>query len=242
MTDSSQENVFQEGKLLLIDKALGWTSFDAVNKIRILLKKKAGINKIKVGHAGTLDPLATGLIIVCTGKLTKQINNFLELEKEYEATIKLGETTPSFDLETEVDHTYPVSHITHDSLSKVLEKYTGDIEQIPPLFSAKYINGNRAYEYARKGSNIELKPQKINISSMELINYTLPFVKIRVKCSKGTYIRALARDIGRSLESGAYLSELRRTSIGKYTCQDAITLEEFEKSLEKMKPIGGSSV
>lgn len=223
---------FLEGKILLIDKELNWTSFDAVNKIRIVLKNRLGIKKIKVGHAGTLDPLATGLIIVCTGKMTKQITNFQDLEKEYEAVIKLGESTPSFDMESSVDKTFPYEHITKEALEAVLNTFTGEIDQVPPLFSAKYINGTRAYEFARKGSNLELKPQRVKISSIELIYFTMPFVKIKVHCSKGTYIRALARDIGQSLKSGAYLSELRRTRIGDYNVINALSIKQFEKSLE----------
>jgi len=232
MPDLKEISSFQEGKVLLIDKEFNWTSFDAVNKIRILLKKKLGIKKIKVGHAGTLDPLATGLIIVCTGKMTKQITNFQDLEKEYEAILKLGETTPSFDLESSVDKTFPTDHITQEKLLKVLQSFVGEIDQIPPLFSAKYINGTRAYEFARKGSGLELKPQKIKIFSIDLVFFKMPYVKIKVNCSKGTYIRSLARDIGQSLESGAYLSELKRTRIGQHYLKKAVSINEFEKSLE----------
>jgi len=231
MPDLNEIAGFQEGRILLIDKELNWTSFDAVNKIRILLKNHLGIKKIKVGHAGTLDPLATGLIIVCTGKMTKKITDFQDLEKEYEAVLKLGETTPSFDLESQVDKTFPVDHITEDKLVRVLQSFVGEIDQVPPLFSAKYINGTRAYEYARKGSDLELKAHKVKIFSIELIFFALPLVKIRVKCSKGTYIRALARDIGLALGSGAYLAELRRTGIGSFNVNKAISVSEFEKSL-----------
>lgn len=229
-----ESNNYLEGKILLIDKELNWTSFDAVNKIRILLKNRLGIKKIKVGHAGTLDPLASGLVIVCTGKMTKQITSFQDLEKNYEAILKLGETTPSFDLESPVDKTFPTDHITKEKLLEVLQSFVGEIDQVPPLFSAKYINGTRAYEYARKGSDLELKAQKINIIEIELIFFDMPFVKIKVKCSKGTYIRSLARDIGKALESGAYLSELRRTSIGNYSVNNAQTIPEFEKSFDIM--------
>jgi len=222
---------FQTGRILLIDKEYNWTSFDAVNKIRILLKNRLGIKKIKVGHAGTLDPLATGLIIVCTGKMTKQITDFQDLEKEYVAMLKIGDTTPSFDMESEVDKTFPTEHITKEGVLEVLKSFIGEIDQIPPLFSAKYINGTRAYEYARRGSDVELKAQKVNIYSLELIDFNLPYVKIKVKCSKGTYIRSLARDIGSALGSGAYLSELRRTGIGSYNVKNAISLNDFEKSL-----------
>ncbi len=231
MPDLKESLSFQEGKVLLIDKELDWTSFDAVNKIRILLKNRLGIKKIKVGHAGTLDPLATGLIIVCTGKMTKQITSFQDLEKEYEASLKLGETTPSFDLESAVDKSYPTEHITKEGVIKVLEGFVGEIDQVPPLFSAKYINGTRAYELARKGSDLELKAHKVTIVSIEMIDFEMPYIKIRVRCSKGTYIRSLARDIGLALGSGAYLSELRRTRIGKYSVGDAINLNEFENTL-----------
>jgi tRNA pseudouridine55 synthase len=231
MPDNIEINSFQEGRILLIDKEINWTSFDAVNKIRILLKNRLGIKKIKVGHAGTLDPLATGLIIVCTGKMTKQITSFQDLEKEYEAIFKLGETTPSFDLESKVDKTFPTDHITKDRVIEVLDSFIGEIDQVPPLFSAKYINGTRAYEFARKGSELELKSQKVKINSIELIFFAMPFVKVRVICSKGTYIRSLVRDIGQALESGAYLSELRRTRIGSYNVSNAISLNEFENLL-----------
>jgi tRNA pseudouridine55 synthase len=231
MPDLKEIDSFLEGRILLIDKELNWTSFDAVNKIRIVLKNRLGIKKIKVGHAGTLDPLATGLIIVCTGKMTKQITGFQDLEKEYEAIVKLGETTPSFDLESTVDNTFPTEHITKAAIQKALQSFVGEIEQVPPLFSAKYINGTRAYEYARKGSNLELKAQKVTIFSLELIYFDMPFVKIRIKCGKGTYVRSLARDLGQLLESGAYLSELRRTRIGQYDVKNAVFLKEFEKSI-----------
>ncbi len=235
MPDFKESMSFQEGRILLIDKELNWTSFDAVNKIRILLKNRLGIKKIKVGHAGTLDPLATGLIIVCTGKMTKQITAFQDLEKEYEAVLKLGETTPSFDMESEVDKTFPTEHITQEAVLQGLQSFIGEVDQVPPLFSAKYINGTRAYKYARKGSDLELKAQKVKILSMDLIFFELPFVKVRINCSKGTYIRSLARDIGLILGSGAYLSELRRTRIGQYHVNNAVSLNEFEKSLLSLK-------
>jgi tRNA pseudouridine55 synthase len=231
MSDHFVSLSFLEGRILLIDKELNWTSFDAVNKIRIILKSRLGIKKIKVGHAGTLDPLATGLIIVCTGKMTKQITSYQDLDKEYVAVIKLGETTPSFDMESSVDKTFPTDHITKEKLIDVFQRFVGEIDQVPPLFSAKYINGTRAYEYARKGSELKLKAQKIKIFSIELIHFDLPFVKVRITCSKGTYIRALARDIGIALDSGAYLSELRRTQIGSLNVNNAISINEFEKSL-----------
>lgn len=231
MPDRKEITGFQDGRILLIDKELNWTSFDAVNKIRILLKNRLGIKKIKVGHAGTLDPLATGLIIVCTGKMTKSINEFQDLEKEYEATLKLGETTPSFDLETEVDKSYSTEHITKEGVIEVLNSFIGEIDQIPPLYSAKYINGTRAYEFARKGSDLELKAHRVKIIGIELVSFEMPYVKIKVSCSKGTYIRSLARDIGISLGSGAYLSELKRTRIGKFISDNALSINDFEKTL-----------
>jgi tRNA pseudouridine55 synthase len=231
MPDLKESDSFLEGRVLLIDKELNWTSFDAVNKIRVMLKNRLGIKKIKVGHAGTLDPLATGLIIVCTGKMTRQITCFQDLEKEYMATLKLGETTPSFDMESPVDRTSPTDHITKQDILKTLQSFVGEIEQVPPLFSAKYINGTRAYEFARKGSHLELKAQKVKIFSLELISFNMPYVKIRINCSKGTYVRSLARDIGQALECGAYLSELRRTCIGQYDVKNALSISEFEKSI-----------
>ena len=223
-----------DGKILLIDKPFQWTSFDVVKKIRRLLQNKFDLKKIKVGHAGTLDPLATGLMIVCTGKATKKIQHLIEDDKEYIAEIKLGATTPSYDLETELDKSFEYNHISEDLTEKVLkEKFTGKIDQIQPIFSAKRIKGVRAYEYARKGINVELEPVKIEIHEIKLINYNLPDIKIKVNCSKGTYIRSLARDIGVALKSGAHLTGLQRTSIGKFSINDAISVNEFEKRLKK---------
>jgi tRNA pseudouridine55 synthase len=220
---------FKNGKILLINKELNWTSFDVVNKIRIILKNRLGIKKIKVGHAGTLDPLATGLVIVCTGKATKNISDFQDLEKEYIATIKFGETTPSFDLETDIDKRFETKHISREKVEKTLQQFLGEIDQVPPLFSAKYINGTRAYEFARKGEEIELKPNRVKIVNIKLLLYEMPFIKLIVRCSKGTYIRSLARDIGLALNSGAHLTELRRTMIGDFSIDQAQTLKEFEK-------------
>lgn len=225
-------DTYLEGAVLLIDKPLEWTSFDVVNKIRKSLKHYLGIQKIKVGHAGTLDPLATGLVIVCTGKATKQISHFQDMEKGYRAAIKLGATTPSFDLETEVDETYPWEHITRPMVERVLGQFTGKMEQLPPLFSAKSVAGKRAYELARKGKTAELKKQQIQIHSMEILSYEPPDLYMDITCSKGTYIRSLARDIGTALGSGAYLSGLRRTRIGHYHVDDAISLENFTKKLK----------
>lgn len=222
---------FIQGKTLLIDKDYDWTSFDVVNKIRLILNKKLKIKKIKVGHAGTLDPLATGLVIICTGKATKLIDSYLNLEKEYVFTIKLGVTTPSFDMETEVDKICDFNHVNEKMISKVTEKYKGEILQIPPAYSAKYIKGKRAYEYARKGHQIDLEPVNIKIREMELINYKKPFVTFRIICSKGTYIRAIARDIGVDLNCGAHVTMLRRTAIGDFKVENADTIKSFEEKI-----------
>lgn len=224
-----------EGKVFCIDKPLEWTSFDLVKKIRIRLQKKLGIKKLKVGHAGTLDPLATGVMLLCTGKATKQIESFQVGVKEYVATIKLGETTPSFDLETEVDQSYPTQHITLEKTLEVLEKFIGEIEQIPPEYSAVKINGKRAYTYARKGEEVVMRPKILVIDEIEILDFKLPVLTLRIVCSKGTYIRALARDIGRGLNSGGHLIALKRTRVGDYTLKDAVSLEEFEKNTENLE-------
>lgn len=222
---------FLHGKVILIDKEYSWTSFDVVNKIRCIIKNQLGIKKIKAGHAGTLDPLATGLVIVCTGKATKTITDFLHLDKEYILKMKLGETTPSYDLETEVSFVKDPLDITKEQIQSVLEKYSGEILQVPPLFSAKYICGTRAYEFARKGIMVEMDPVPVRINEIEIQYFENPFVTIRVNCSKGTYIRSLVRDIGNDLGCGAYLCELRRTSIGDYQIKDAMTILEFENNI-----------
>ena len=197
--------------MLYFDKPLRWTSFALVNKIRYHISRKLGVKKIKVGHAGTLDPLATGVMIICTGKATKRIEELQYQTKEYIATLQLGATTPSFDLEKEIDATYPTEHITREMVEETLKKFTGTIEQIPPAFSACKVDGKRAYDLARKGDNVELKPKTLVIDEIELLECNLPVIKIRVVCSKGTYIRALARDIGEALQSGAHLTGLIRT-------------------------------
>jgi len=219
---------FQEGYILSIDKPYTWTSTDVVRKVKTLLRNKAGFKKIKVGHAGTLDPLATGLLIVCIGKFTKKIEDIQKGEKEYIAEVHFGATTPSFDLETEVDKSYPWEHINKDAIQLTLPEFIGDLEQIPPLFSAKMIDGKRAYEYARSGQAPEMKPSNITIYNMELIEYTPPVAKVKINCSKGTYIRSLARDLGLALQSGAYLSSLRRTASGDYNVEKALTIDELE--------------
>jgi tRNA pseudouridine55 synthase len=219
---------FEEGYVLSIDKPYTWTSTDVVRKIKILLKNKAGIKKIKVGHAGTLDPLATGLLIVCIGKATKNIENIQNGEKEYIADISLGATTLSFDLETEIDNQYPFEHINEDLIKSVLPSFIGKQEQIPPLFSAKLIDGKRAYVYARAGKAPEMKPAIIEIYNLELLNYSAPVAKIKINCSKGTYVRSFARDLGIALQSGGHLSKLRRTASGEYNVANALTMKEIE--------------
>lgn len=225
---------FISGEILYINKPLHWTSFMLVRKLRNKLCRRLGVKKLKVGHAGTLDPLATGVMIICTGKKTKLIESFQYQTKEYVATIKLGETTPSFDLETEVDGTYPTEHITRELVEGKLKIFIGEIHQIPPVYSACKVDGKRAYEFARKGEEVELQPKLLVIDEIELLECDLPIIKVRVVCSKGTYIRALARDIGEALGSGAHLIGLERTRIGEITldqCIDGSLVEEFVDAL-----------
>ncbi len=231
------KSIYEEGQILLFDKPLYWTSFDLVNKVRLIIRSNLGIRKIKVGHAGTLDPLASGLMIICTGKFTKKIDEFRDLDKEYVSTIHLGETTPSYDLETEVDGHYPTEHITEEIVNKVLMDFKGKQEQIPPLHSAKMIDGKRAYSYARKGIERVLEPVTVYFHDIELLTFGIPEIKVRLRCSKGTYIRSFAKDFGQALNSGAYLSGLIRTSIGSFKLKDAITIEKFEEKLKEMKQI-----
>jgi tRNA pseudouridine55 synthase len=230
---SERVSSFEEGQVLLFDKPLYWTSFDLVNKVRILIRSTFGIKKIKIGHAGTLDPLATGLMIVCTGRATKSIDEFRDLDKEYVATIHLGETTPSFDLETEINGRFPVEHITEKLVITALNSFLGEQKQIPPLHSAKMIEGKRAYEYARKGIQKEMNP--VTVYFRELLSFGIPDITVRILCSKGTYIRAFARDLGLALGSGACLSHLERTAIGHYLLKDAFSLEKFENNLKDLK-------
>ncbi len=222
---------FLAGEMLLIDKPLNWTSFDVVRKIRFFLKHYLGIKKIKVGHAGTLDPLASGLVIVCTGKATKRIEEYQGMVKEYVANIRLGATTPTYDLESEPDEFFPYNHITKEKLSDVINQFTGEIEQIPPIFSAVKVQGKKAYDLARKGHDVELKSRKITIYEMRVTEFNLPDITVNVRCSKGTYIRSLAFDMGKALSSGAHLTGLRRTRIGVYLVNDAMSITEFEKTL-----------
>lgn len=223
---------FQAGEIIPISKPYTWTSFQIVSKVRYHLSRKYGIKRFKVGHAGTLDPLATGVLLLCTGKATKRIEELQSHTKEYVAEITLGATTPSFDMEHPIDATYPYEHITKEMVEEVLQQFTGDIEQRPPLFSACKVEGKRAYDLARKGSDMQLEPKKIRIDSIELLEYDLPRIKIRVTCGKGTYIRSLARDIGQALQSGGYLSDLIRTRIGEYKLEDCITPDAFQEWLE----------
>lgn len=217
---------FIAGEILYIDKPLGWTSFDACKRLRGALVRRLKVKKIKVGHAGTLDPLATGVMIICTGGATKRIDELQTGVKEYVATIALGATTPSFDLETEVDATYPTAHITRELVEQALTRFVGRIEQIPPQYSACKIDGVRAYEFARKGETADLKPKVLVIDEIELLEYSPTEIKIRVVCSKGTYIRALARDIGLALDSGAHLTSLRRTRVGDITVETCLSVQQ----------------
>ena len=217
---------FIGGEVLCIDKPLGWTSFDAVKRLRGALSRRLGLKKIKVGHAGTLDPLATGVMIICTGKATKRIDELQAGIKEYIATIALGATTPSFDLETEIDATYPTEHITEEPVRSVLDRFTGAIQQIPPAYSACKVDGHRAYKLARKGHEVELKPKTLVIDEMELLSFSPTEITIRTVCSKGTYIRALARDIGQALGSGGHLTALRRTRVGAICIDDCLSVAD----------------
>ena len=226
---------FKEGEVLYFDKPLRWTSFAVVDKIRYHISRKLGVKKIKVGHAGTLDPLATGVMIICTGKATKRIEEFQYHTKEYIATLQLGATTPSYDLEKEIDATYPTEHITREMVEEVLQQFKGTIEQIPPAFSACKVDGKRAYDLARKGDEVELKPKTLVIDEIELLECNLPEIKIRVVCSKGTYIRALARDIGEALQSGAHLTGLIRTRVGEVRLEDCMQVEDFPEWLEQQE-------
>jgi tRNA pseudouridine55 synthase len=222
---------FIKGEVLLFNKPYGWTSFQLVNKVRFTLKHELNVKKIKVGHAGTLDPLATGLMIICTGRETKNIARYQDLFKEYVATMKLGATTPSFDLETEINEHFPYEHITAEMIESIMKQFIGETLQEPPAFSAKFVDGVRAYKYARKGKSIKLSGNKIVINTMELLKFELPYISIRIECSKGTYIRALARDIGKALNSGAHLTSLVRRKIGEYHVENSLNIEEFERNL-----------
>ena len=228
---------FREGVILLVDKPYGWTSFNVVSKIKSLLRQNLGLRGIKIGHAGTLDPLATGLLVICVGKATKLVETYIKDDKEYIASFYLGRTTPSFDMETQMDKEYPSNHITEELVRKTAASFLGDQDQIPPLYSAKSIQGKRAYKFARKGVDMELAPVKIKIHEMEVLKFELPTVTLRIKCSKGTYIRAIARDFGKAMNSGAYLSELKRTGSGVFKISEAMELEKIENIFKEMKQV-----
>ena len=224
---------FIAGEVIPINKPYTWTSFQIVSKIRYHLSRRFNVKRFKVGHAGTLDPLATGVLLLCTGKATKRIEELQKQTKEYVAEIMLGATTPSYDMEHPVNETFPYEHITKEMVEEALKQFTGNIAQRPPLFSACKVDGKRAYDLARKGSDMELEPKQIRIDSIELLECDLPKITIKVVCGKGTYIRSLARDIGEALQSGAYLTALTRTRIGDYRLEDCITPEAFQEWLEK---------
>lgn len=222
------ESDFLDGQLLLIDKPMGWSSFQAVNKVKWVIRTKFKLKKIKVGHAGTLDPLATGLLLICTGKFTKKLNELQGQVKEYTGTFYLGATTPSYDKETEIDQEFPIGHITEPLIRQTTQKFIGEIQQLPPIFSALKKDGKRLYEYARDGETVDIKLRTVHISEFEITRIALPEIDFKVGCSKGTYIRSLAHDFGKALGSGAYLSSLRRTKIGDYSVYKAITPMDFE--------------
>lgn len=224
---------FQDGQVLQIDKPLNWTSFQAVNKLKWALKSKLGLKKIKIGHAGTLDPLATGLLLVCTGKFTKRIAELQGQEKEYTGTITVGATTPSYDLETEINETFPTEHITDELIHETVKQFLGEIDQRPPIFSALKKDGVRLYEHARNGEEVEIPTRKTVIHEFEITRIALPEIDFRVVCSKGTYIRSLAFDFGKALYSGGHLTALRRTKIGNYDVKDGYGLEAFVDSLSE---------
>jgi tRNA pseudouridine55 synthase len=226
------EEDYKNGQVLLIDKPLTWTSFQVVNKLRWEIRQRFNIKKIKVGHAGTLDPLATGLLIICTGKQTKQIDSYQGQVKEYTGTFTLGGTTPSYDLETAVDETFAIAHISEELLHKTTEQFTGEIQQKPPIFSAIKKDGKRLYQLARKGETTEIKERTVTVSKFEITKINLPEVAFRIICSKGTYIRSIAFDFGKALNSGAHLSALRRTKIGDFSVDNALSVEQF---IEKLK-------
>lgn len=235
MKENPSLDDFKEGQVLLFDKPLGWTSFQVVNKARWLIKKAFGIKKIKVGHAGTLDPLATGLLILCTGNFTKRIEEFMGQEKEYTGTITLGATTPSYDLETEIDAVFPLSGIKEEDIIAATSQFMGTIQQRPPIFSALKKEGKRLYEFARAGEEVEIPEREVHIREFEITSVALPEVDFKVVCSKGTYIRSLAYDFGKALNNGAHLSALRRTKIGSYDVKNALNIEEFDAMLLKFR-------
>lgn len=230
---------FLTGATLLVDKPQGWTSFDVVNKIRHKIKHRLKVKKVKVGHAGTLDPMATGLLIICTGKFTKKLDHYQGLPKEYTGVLRLGATTPSYDTETEIDQVFPTDHITPDKIEAARQQFLGDIEQLPPMFSAIKVDGQPLYKKARKGEKVAVQPRSVHISNFELTRIELPEIEFRVNCSKGTYIRSLAHDFGQALQSGAYLTALRRTRIGSFSVDAAWDLEELIDFIEEAPVAGG---
>ncbi|HNY58989.1 MAG TPA: tRNA pseudouridine(55) synthase TruB [Bacteroidales bacterium] len=220
---------FEEGEVLLINKELDWTSFDVVNSIKAFLKYELGIKKIKIGHAGTLDPKATGLMIICTGKQTKSIEKYQSLDKEYTGSFTLGQTTPSWDTETTPNQNFPIDHITEKMIYDITNRFIGTIWQRPPSYSAIWIDGRRAYKIARKDNKFKLEPRQVEISEFEIVSVKIPQVNFRIRCSKGTYIRALANDFGKALNSGAYLSSLCRSAIGHFKLEEALSINEFKE-------------
>jgi len=227
---------FEAGEVLLIDKPIGWTSFDVVNHLRVLIRRHLHIPKLKVGHAGTLDPLASGLLIVCTGKMTKQIQLYQDQEKTYTGTLRLGMTTPSYDMETEPDETFPTDHLKQESLQEARKNFIGTISQFPPIYSAIKIDGKRAFNYARKQQDVKIDPRIVTIRRFELANIQIPDVDFVIDCSKGTYIRSLAHDFGKSLQNGACLTALRRTHIGNFSVENALSLEQLRELLASQNP------
>jgi tRNA pseudouridine55 synthase len=222
---------FLEGQLILIDKPLNWSSFQAVNAVKWAIRKRFQLKKIKVGHAGTLDPLASGLLLICAGKFTKRIHEFQGMPKEYEGTITLGSSTPSYDLETEVDNVFPTDHITHELIHKTKALFLGKIAQKPPVFSALKKDGKRMYEYAREGKELEIKARFVEVLEFEILEINLPVLRFRIRCSKGTYIRSIAHDFGKALNSGGHLSSLRRTKIGDYNVNNAVAPANFKEMM-----------
>ena len=225
---------FEKGEILLVNKPYRWTSFDVIGSIRYFFKKELGIKKFKIGHAGTLDPLATGLLILCTGPATKRIEEFKDFDKEYTGTFSLGATTASYDLEKPIDFTFPTEHITEELILRAASRLTGNIEQIPPVFSAVKVNGKRAYKYARNDQEVELKAREVNIPVFEITRFQLPEVDFRIVCSKGTYVRSIARDFGSLLDSGAHLTALCRTRVGPYNLSDAWEIDALKESLRTL--------
>ncbi|MDE6271659.1 MAG: tRNA pseudouridine(55) synthase TruB [Muribaculaceae bacterium] len=232
---------FVKGEIIGIDKPLGWTSFDAVKRLRGAIQRRLGVKKFKVGHAGTLDPLATGVLIVCTGRATRRIDLLQQGRKEYIATMRLGATTPSFDLEKEIDATYPYEHVTREMILETLPRFTGHIMQVPPVFSAVKVDGKRAYLHARKGHDVELAAKPLEIDEFELLDFDGRDMTLRILCSKGTYIRALARDLGQALNSGAHLIALRRTAVGPVTETQCLTIDEALKEIAECQLDGESA-